>query len=139
MKQKNFSRFYRSIQVKQAKVYMLKLPNRIWSSSLCIPGTACDDYLWYFFVCYGSQPGNHFGRNLREFAFALKVNQWTALDILPLSSQSECAKNTISTVLVYDKNKYQIETYKYLRLSNSLKTSEWGIVIRLWERSLNNA
>ena len=56
------------------------------------------DYLWFnFFVCFGDIWGNHFACNLHKFGFAylgeLEVNQWIALDIL--SSQSECAKNTI--------------------------------------------
>ena len=47
----------------------------------------------------GSKPGSHFARNLREFGVTLstelEVNQWIALDIHYLSSQSERAKYTI--------------------------------------------
>ena len=61
------------------------------------------DYLWFnFFVCYGDKQGKHFTCNLHKFGFAyseeLEVNQWIALDIL--SSQSECVRKTLSTVLV---------------------------------------
>ena len=42
------------------------------------------DYLWNFFVCYGSKPGSHFARNLREIGVArseeLEVNQWIFTD-----------------------------------------------------------
>ena len=45
---------------------------------------------------YGSKQGSHFARNLREFGVArlekLEVNQWTALDIRSLSSQSKRVK-----------------------------------------------
>ena len=77
----------------------LKLPNRFSSPSSCISGTACFIIiLWFnFFACHGDIRGNHFARNLHKFGFAyleeLEMNQWIALDIL--SSQSECAKNTI--------------------------------------------
>ena len=47
----------------------------------------------------GSKPGSHFARNLREFGVTLstelEVNQWIALDIHCLRSQSERAKYTI--------------------------------------------
>ena len=62
-------------------------------------GNGSFDYLWNFFICYGSKPGRHFARNLSKFSVAclekLEVNQWIALDIRWLSSQSERAKNTI--------------------------------------------
>ena len=68
-------------------------------------GNGLFDYLWNFFVCYGSKLGNHFAHNLREFRVAcsekLEVNQWIALDIRRLSSQSERARKTLSTVLIY--------------------------------------
>ena len=42
-------------------------------------GNSLLDYLWHFFVCYRSEPGNHFAWNLREFGIArleeLEVNQ----------------------------------------------------------------
>ena len=70
-------------------------------------GNGLFDYWWNFFVCYGSKLGNHFAHNLREFGVAcsekLEVNQWIALDIRMLSSQSERARKTLSTVLVYTK------------------------------------
>ena len=47
----------------------------------------------------GSKPGTHFARNVGEFGVTLskklEVNQWIALDIHCLSSQSERAKYTI--------------------------------------------
>ena len=45
-----------TIQVKKTKLYLLKLPNRTSSPSLCISGN--------------SLPGKHFARNLREFGVA---------------------------------------------------------------------
>ena len=63
---------------------------------LLLFGKSLFDYVWSFFF-YGSKPENHFARNLREFGVArsqeLGVNQWTALDIPTLSSQSKRAKN----------------------------------------------
>ena len=68
-------------------------------------GNSLFDYLWNFFVCYGSKPESHFACNLREFGVArsakLEVNQWIALDIRRLSSQSERAKNTIHCFRIY--------------------------------------
>ena len=68
-------------------------------------GNSLFDYLWNFFVYYGSKPGGHFARNLREFGVArseeLEVNQWIVQDIHWLSSQSERAKNTIHCFSIY--------------------------------------
>ena len=76
---KLFHRFRRKIQVKQTKLNLLKLPNRISSPSSCISGKACLIMCEVFFCFYGSKPGNHFARNLREFGVArsqeLGVNQ----------------------------------------------------------------
>ena len=59
-------------------------------------GNSLFDYLWNFFVCYGSKPGSHFARNLGVASSEeLQVNQWIALDTHWSSSQSERAKNTI--------------------------------------------
>ena len=70
-------------------------------------GNSLFDYLWNFFVRYGSKPGNRFSRNLREFGIARseepEVNQGIALDVPTLSSQWERAK-TLSTVIVFTKN-----------------------------------
>ena len=44
----------------------------------------------------GSKPGSHFARNFGvTLSKELEVNQWIALDIHCLSSQSERAKYTI--------------------------------------------
>ena len=57
-----------------------------------------EQLVWLFvkFLCLGSKPENHVARNLREFGVApseeLHVNQWIALDVPTLSSQSERAK-----------------------------------------------
>ena len=66
------------------------------------------DYFWNFFVCYGSKPETHFvdfARDLREFGVArpeeLEVNQWMAVDIHWLSSQSKRAKSTIHCFRIY--------------------------------------
>ena len=68
-------------------------------------GNSLLDYLWNFLVCYGSKPGKHFARNLREFGAArseeLVVNQWIVQNIHWLSSQSERAKNTIHCFSIY--------------------------------------
>ena len=59
-------------------------------------GNSLLDYLWNFFVCYGSKPGSHFARNLkREFgAEELEVDQWIAMAIHWLSSHVlVCTKN----------------------------------------------
>ena len=68
-------------------------------------GNSSFDYLWNFFLCYGSKAGNHFARNLCAFGVArseeLEVSQWIALDIPTLSSQSEGAKNTIHCFSMY--------------------------------------
>ena len=98
---KNLShRFHRWIQVKRAKLYLVKLPNRI-SSLSCISGTAC----LITCICEISlfvtvaKRGKDFAHNLGEFGVAcsgeLEVNQWIALDIQRLSGKSERAKNTI--------------------------------------------
>ena len=68
-------------------------------------GSNLFDYLWNFFVCYGSKPGSHFDCNFREFGVArseeLEVNHWIALDIHWLSSPSERVKNTIHCFSIY--------------------------------------
>ena len=68
-------------------------------------GNSLLDYSWNFFDCYGSKPESHFARNLREFSVArseeLEVNQWTALDIHWLSSQSKRVKKTIHCFSIY--------------------------------------
>ena len=38
-------------------------------------GNSLFDYLGNFFVCYGSEPGSHFARNLREFGVARSEEQ----------------------------------------------------------------
>ena len=57
----------------KSRLHLFKLPNRISSPSSCIPVTAClFDYLWSFFVCFGSKvPESYYARNLREFGVAV--------------------------------------------------------------------
>ena len=64
------------MQVKQTKLYLLKHPNRLLSPFLCISRTACL-IIWEIslFVTYGSKPGSHFARNLREFGVARSEEQ----------------------------------------------------------------
>ena len=54
---------------------------------------------------YGSKSVSHFALNLHKFGVAhleeLEVNQWIALDIHWLSSQSDHAKNTIFCFSIY--------------------------------------
>ena len=46
-----------------------------------------------------------FAPNLRKFGIACsekeEVNEWIALDILTLNSQSECVKNTVHCFSIY--------------------------------------
>ena len=70
-------------------------------------GNSLFDYLWNFFVTAANRKAilAYFARNLRKFGVALleklEVNQWIALDIPTLSSQSERAKNTIHRLSIY--------------------------------------
>ena len=101
-------------------------------------GNSLLDYLWNFFVCYGSKPGSHFARNLREFGVArseeLEVNQWIVQDIHWLSSQSERAKNTIHcfSIIILNENIFQqnmfklqwFKDYLFRRLNPNLEREE---------------
>ena len=79
--------------------FTFKASKPIFITFLVYIGNSLFDYLLFnCFVCYGRKQGNHFAHNfIHKFGFAyseeLEVNQWITLDIL--SSQSECAKNTI--------------------------------------------
>ena len=68
-------------------------------------GNSLFDYLWIFFVCYGSKPGSHLACNLGKFGIArseeLEVNQWIMEDIPRLSSKWKRAKNTIHHFSIY--------------------------------------
>ena len=68
-------------------------------------GKSSFDYLWNFFVCYGSKAGNHFARNLREFGVArseeLEVSQRMVLDIRLWVANQMAQKNTIHCFSMY--------------------------------------
>ena len=52
----------------KSKLHLFKLLNWISSLSSCIPVNSLFDYLWSFFVCFGSKvPESYYARNLREF------------------------------------------------------------------------
>ena len=61
---------------------------------------------------YGSKSGSHFALNLHKYGVPrseeLEVNQWIALDVHWLRSQSDSAKNTIHCFSIYTctKNNY---------------------------------
>ena len=55
----------------KSKLHLFKLPNRI-SSPSSYSGNSLFDYLWSFFVCFGSKvPESYYARNLREFGVAV--------------------------------------------------------------------
>ena len=72
-------------------------------------------------VCYRCKPLSHFAHNLRAFGVSrsLEMNQWTALHILSLSSQSERAKNSIHCFGIYWRELLPSKKYIGLPVFNS--------------------
>ena len=78
-KQKTFSPVLSINSCQKDKVLPVKLPIRTSSPSSCISETACLISCEISLFVYGSKPGRHFARILREFGVArseeLEVNQ----------------------------------------------------------------
>ena len=106
-------------------------------------GNSLFDYLWNFFVCYGSKPGSHFARNLHEFGVArseeLEVNQWIAVDIPADWVANQSAWKTLSTVLVYTKPIYIEEfhdSFTHIPHNRWDKNRKRKIPLMHWFRSI---
>ena len=105
-KQKTLSPFLSINSCQKDQALPVKTSNSnfvtFWS---CISETACLISCEISLFVYGSKPGRHFARNLREFGVArsevLEVNQWIVQDIHWLNSQSERVKNTMHCFSIY--------------------------------------